>query len=755
MRALAMTMLIMLTILLSPLNAQEIDSALCSHKELGYVLAIQDEFDELLRHMQSLPTMDMLLEYSTALLDWRDSQAGIVLTCDDAFELGWMMSQMANDSASLAVMYLLQGFEGDLHYSSPLDASFSQKPILVAEIEAIRDVGTRVKEYSATDSRLPTCSRDDLEVTGLAVEGYNALLELAEGITSVEELSGYGETQIAWREATWSNMPPCEWARLYGLQMVRASEDLVVAIGLEQLGVSADENPYTVILAEDRQHLADQELALREQLERVREEHGVVWRQTVDLPACSDEIVQASLTLLDEYQMQGELPITSLDELLSFSREQMAWRAENLAGVPQCAESLEIQALLVQFNGDFVARAGLELAAVPVEDNPYLRLPGDQERVDALANSGGKTATDRSGARACTDAEKRGAINENTAEYTYMLNAIRTTSVLENFIAYLEDQIAWRETLWRELTPCAEVIEFGLLMQKIHSGYASFLALHYAGATPEQNPFYPQIQADRAALQALTLEMLQGAGTDEPVRDQAGGIPACGSKAMEGIFDVLLEYQSDLGSGALSTLDELLAYSAALMNWRESSLSQLPVCADTIKARMLLTQLTGDFVARSALNLAGVADAENPYLRLPSDRERLEAVGLSILDADRREPAADDGDLPACSRDQVDQLADIIGHYLDSLGEAKFPTPYNQIPAYNDAYLSWRAEGLSDIPPCAGALELGFVLNELSGDVATMLALYVAGADQDDIPQVYGAARAGEMLVELIDRLGI
>ena len=291
-------------------------------------------------------------------------------------------------------------------------------------------------------------------------------------------------------------------------------------------------------------------------------------------------------------------------------------------------------------------------------------------------------------------------------------------------------------------------------MQQIHSGYASFLALHYAGATPEQNPFYPQIQADRKALQTLTLAILQGGRTDEPVAEQATELAPCGNTAMEALFDAMLVYQSDLTGGNLTTLDDLLEYSAELIDWRESSLSGLPPCADVVKARMIMTQLTGDFVARSALDIAGVADADNPYHRLPSDRERLEAVGLSMLNADRAGSAAET-ELAACSQSQIDRLSDVIGLYLDSMGEDVFPYPFEQVPAYNDAFLAWRAEGLSDLPPCADGVELGFALNEMSGDIAAMLALYLAGADPDEMPQAYSAAKAGEVLVELIDRLGI
>ena len=577
---------------------------------------------------------------------------------------------------------------------------------------------------------------------------------MADAAANVVELAAYAEEQVAWRDTVWREKPLCEFFWELGFDMSRVTEDIFVWKALELAGLSDSENPYTEPIRLNRLLIQSLEDYMRRVVERERAEKDAGTQAFPDMPRCPADLLKAELERLRSYAEAGALEIATLDELLSFSREQMAWRAKNIAESAYCAEQLAIQALLIQLNGDFVARAGLRLAAVPASENPYLRLPSDQERVDALAYSGERAATDRTQARACTDGEMRAALHEDTAEYTYMLDAIRRASVIENFIAYLEDQIAWRDTLWRQLTPCAEVIEIGLLMQKIHSGYASFLALHYAGATPEQNPFHPQIQADRADLQALTMAILQGAQADEPVAEQAEGLPSCDGTAMKAVFDAMLVYQDKLGGGDSNTLDDLLEYSAEVIDWRESSLASLPPCSDTVKTRLLMTQLTGDFVARSALDIAGVAEAENPYFRLPSDRERLEAVGLSMLNADRAE-AASEIELPACTQSQIDQLSDMLVLYLESMGEDVFPNPFEQVPAYNDALLTWRAEGLSDLPPCADGVMLGFALNEMSGDIATMLALSSAGADTGEIPQMRGASKAFETITEIIDRLGI
>ena len=736
--------------------AQDSDPTLCSLAELETVLAHQAAYQEVMEHVRDLPTRDGAFAYINDLLAWRETESGDLRdypACAESLEMARLMDQISNDSAALEVYYLngrLSGFPQAL----PLDQSFRRRDKLIEEIETALEDGRRDAEYLLDESRYRLCNPNEFETYLETIIGYHDLLAMADAVTNLDELVGYAEAQVAWRAIVWREQPPCEFFWQFGFDMSRVTEDLFVWKALELAGVSESENPYTEPIRLNRLVLQSLEDYIHRVVARQRAESGAGAQAFPAMPRCPAELVDNELERLRGYVEVGATEIESLEQLLSFSAEQMAWRAENIADLPHCAEQLEIQLILIQLNGDFVARAGLKLAAVPAADNPYLQLPGDQERVDALAISGETSAKGDIQTRACTEAEKSDALNEDTAEYSIMLNAIRTASVIENFIAYLEDQIAWRDALWGELTLCAEVIELGLLMQKIHSGYASFLALHYAGATPEQNPFYPQIQADRTKLQSFTLEILQGASTEEPVAEQAEGLPPCDGTAMKALFDAMLVYQDKLGGGDSNTLDDLLEYSAEVIDWRESSLAGLPPCADAVKTRLLMSQLTGDFVARSALDIAGFAEADNPYLRLPSDRERLEAVGLSMLNADRAD-AASEFELPACTQSEVDQLSEVIRIYLDSLGGDVFPNPFEQVTAYSDALLAWRAEGLSGLPPCADGVEFGFALNEMSGDIATLVALSSAGADTDEIPQMRGAARAFETVTEIIERLGI
>ena len=476
--------------------AQDNSNPLCSVEDLDFVLGNQDEFDELLAFHRRIPTMDILLEYSAALLEWRKSQAGIVLSCDDAFELGWLMSQMANDTATGAIFNLLEAIDGGNPYSPILHDRHRQRPKWIAELEAIRDSGERVEDYEVGDLRLPFCTLDDFEVTALAVDGYNDLLEVAANVSNIEELAAYGEAQIAWREATWSTMPPCQIPRYHALQMSRVTEDLVVSIGLGLAGVSAHDNPYTESLKQDRQYLADLEIALGERLEQVRRKHGGVRRETAELPICGSDETRAIMDMLRAYQRDlFETPPTyTLDGLLEFAEKQLTWRGDNLAQLPLCSGAILSRILMTQLLSDYLAKSALSLAKVADEESPYRNLPSDSQRIDALALQILGADRRQAPATAPTDLPACSVLEaQRLAEILANFGSLLRISVDDDDsrsagLLVIADFLAWRAQDLPALPACAEAVELGFLMNEFVSDTTATFALALAGADSDEIP---------------------------------------------------------------------------------------------------------------------------------------------------------------------------------------------------------------------------------------------------------------------------
>ena len=209
---------------------------------------------------------------------------------------------------------------------------------------------------------------------------------------------------------------------------------------------------------------------------------------------------------------------------------------------------------------------------------------------------------------------------------------------------------------------------------------------------------------------------------------------------------MLRAYQRDLFEESPTyTLDGLLEYGEKQLSWRGDNLAQLPLCSGAILARILMTQLLSDHLAKSALSLAKVADEESPYRNLPSDSQRIEAFALQILGADRRQaPATAPTDLPACSVREAERLAEILANFGSLLRISVDDDSRSASLLLIADFLAWRAQDLPALPPCAEAVELGFLMNEFVSDFTATLALALAGADSDEIPQRQSMSRIYE-----------
>ena len=741
-------------------RAESNEGTQCTNQELTFIVDIQGAFANLYEGRKTWTTgadqqesAALLVAYVDSVLEWRDTHLDNFPICDEAFEMAWALSEIANGSIAVAALFLNEAETDSLYFDQQFDAQNRRNAaIFRARSQLEQEQRERISALGAR--RFPDCSLRDYENTANALAGLGELLILAQDIDDMEGLDAYAIEHAAWRDHFRANAPNCESFRRLSLTLLHMSYDMFNIVALREDGVVPSDNPYSGPLLEDMQYLLDFEDSFHEKWAQERERHGDLQPQVADSRRCPDDVYEENRELLLRYLTQGELAITSLAELVDFSQAQVDWRARNIVELPHCVEMLKIQTLLIHFNSDFVVRAGLELAGVPAESNPHLQLPSDQERATTPSLLDNSPLAGFTLSRACTDSEIQETVHEHTGDYTVLLNMLRYASAIDKYIEYLDAQIAWRDDMWRRLPLCAEVIELGLLMQKVLSGYASFLALHYAGLPQEDNPYWPQIQADRLALQELTLMLLQDEQSDDLTTEQLAALPACGNSEWQAIADVLVEYQGELDGGPHLTLNRLIMYNYETHILREDRLPQLPLCSAGIGTRIFLTQLINDFVARGALEFVSVSDERNPYLRLPSDRERMEAAALAILNVNRdRQPTGYASELPACTEPQVERILEVQDSYHDQLGAAAFSDPVREIYDFTDTYLEWRANELPALPACEEAVQFGFALNEFTSDSAAYYALLAAGAQDNKIAQTISLRSVRSQLIQILTQL--
>ena len=210
----------------------------------------------------------------------------------------------------------------------------------------------------------------------------------------------------------------------------------------------------------------------------------------------------------------------------------------------------------------------------------------------------------------------------------------------------------------------------------------------------------------------------------------AGPLPICAGHEFRSAFHLVVEHQLLLDENA-STAEELAEISESALAMRQD-LGQLPLCADAIVISRLFIQLGGDYLARAALDLAGLPAADNPYFALlPDDQTRIEDRLAAMLAIDRSgAPPADQRASPACEAEDWRLLDDAIAAFLE-LAEAPKDEP--ELEAI-DQLLRWREADLPALPDCAHSIDLLHALNAAATDSAANQAFTYGGLPREGNP---------------------
>ena len=194
------------------------------------------------------------------------------------------------------------------------------------------------------------------------------------------------------------------------------------------------------------------------------------------------------------------------------------------------------------------------------------------------------------------------------------------------------------------------------------------------------------------------------------------------------IFEQTADLQLQLDA-SLGTVEDLLSFSENAIAGQPTSLLD---CADALEYQLMTIEVTGDFIARQALDLANVPHGDNPYrLRLAGAQERIETSLSAMLGRDRSDaPATDERSLPDCSADEISELDELVAELLTLLDGSDASDDLADALLAIDARLQWREEALQGRPACAEWHELLPTLSAAATDSAVEYAIgaIVAGA---------------------------
>lgn len=489
------------------------------------------------------------------------------------------------------------------------------------------------------------------------------------------------------------------------------------------------------------------------------------------LPICADEEFLEFFDLIVEHQALFVGDIANASMLNRVSREQLDRRDSYPSEAPLCADAIAIQRLLIQLGGDALARAALELADLPADDNPYLRrLPSDQTRIDALLSamlSIDRSATepaDQRDAPACAP-EHLTPLDDAAAALLDAANATNPERDPPETLAAIDQLLLWREEVIPALPACADSIDLIQAMSAAATDSAAYLAFTYAGVSPERNPFPPHLEAAIATVtswrEQFPLIAARHAAASSTRASITTELQACPQAELaDALADLQTEYAALLerAEQANSSAD-LAEYGEAQIAFRESRLAELPLCAEALELRWWAAETLADAALRSAIALGAPASIRAGRGAAMTGNEARASSGWETLGSalanDDSETSAPQGaaTAPECTDAEHSFLNVYLTPEFWSLTDAALAiTQPEDLPAFIDQSDAFRQLLWTNLPRCHDALEMGLIMRAVAADAGAMFALELAGAPAQDMPYLPKIVGGVNRLVEWADQ---
>jgi len=485
------------------------------------------------------------------------------------------------------------------------------------------------------------------------------------------------------------------------------------------------------------------------------------------LPACStaDLAVMSNSVdgIYDLFDQVGKFRV--MDDVLAYGHAHLEWRHSMWSRLPLCAPAFEIALLANQLIGDYVPLVLLNSLPDDYGENPYRA--GQRSGLDRLgalvaelpAPSFPAVAPPAGTLPACSAEEIRLLLDTLSPDYrrlTTMANDIELTVDYLEFVAAL---LAWRETSLMQYPPCAEAIEFAWLASQTIGDVSALFAFHFMGLSIEEMPYdQPERQgtgrlgeierALRASLGSAgktgELPLTGAAETFSPetqalietmgyqaVTPTGSNWRACTANELVTILDLIPDYDAlTTLLTKVETMEALLDYSAAMVNWREGLVFELPHCGEVLEVAWIMSEHLGDLATIYALFLIDVPVAESPlYQEVMNNRYGVPVWADVLSDqleqrADGPEPTLGSGDLPNCTSDEIDAINSILAdHYAlyDAAGTLESLAAYI---AFNEAQLAWRERNWARLPLCGDSFEYFLRMNWTNNDTTVAGVLH-------------------------------
>ncbi len=234
-------MSLLLVLLLTPV-AQASDGKLapCSTADLETLQRLETGFDALLVQGTRTRSAALLRYLIERQYEWRLGLNDDLPRCAEAFEIGWLMSQVSGDAVAVAALELAQ--KDTAWMLEPMESGRSRAEELLQDLTAAVDGGPLTLQ--SLDDVAAACSDEQLALLAPGVlVGFQDTGAMALAVTTPEEFVDYALAYLDWRVGIWQQLPHCNEAVEFGLMMNQILGDFVALFLHRFIGVAEEDNP--------------------------------------------------------------------------------------------------------------------------------------------------------------------------------------------------------------------------------------------------------------------------------------------------------------------------------------------------------------------------------------------------------------------------------------------------------------------------------------------------------------------------------
>ncbi len=759
---------LLLIVTIGPMiHGQDAEHRPCTARLIATFLDARSVTEDLAKQIYAARSLDAFLTITPAFIEEMDLLPHRATYCHEGFETMWRLDAYLSDVYA-ARIFNLQGIDDTENpFAVAVVADLERVELQIQALEALLSSGERADVESNLMGTGSECYYADMILPLARSLEHAALMESLNAIETPQDLPRVGRELIAWREATWAELPGCYVAFHHLMELGRLAHFTLMRRALEFAGVVDAENPFVEPLD---QMLNPEYGSFGGRFLEERLRVGVRPMPTVfGLPSCSPADLESFAHMPAEFDdlIAAAQTVATDAERLAYIQRQVHWRYRLWLQMPMCADVIELTWLMRQFSSDYATVFALELLAAgdintpyPAQVNPQgenaQRLRVVRERFEAQL-AGQSRLPRQTGSAIFTCGRLRDDLKEpiyaGLHDLTTQAKAIAT---IDEALNYARRQLRWRAGYLAKLPHCPEAIEFGWWSSLQTTSAALARALELAGIDAADNPYAAE---DEFALQRWIVVSRALLGDTLP--KESGDVPLsrlqhCSRADALAIAIAAGKYEELLKYPRADTIDDMVAYAVNALEWRDIGFSAYPLCAEAHRIRLEFTQNVGDVVARRLLDIDGRLYGDNPWRQLPDDFDRIETLN-DVLREVRMAfgPPPEERIVAACAAEEVEvvvQLADVIVSLAQA---AETHDLQADLPAYHQRILDWRADLMARLPQCQGAVPAGWLMNDISIDLAVLGSLTFVGADIAALPHTAVIDENLARLSQLAADLGI